>query len=83
MLNEGNNQKELIIRYTSISKASPDTQKLKPAQRKCFFDSESHLKITSQYSKNMCELEIRLNNLLRKCHCLPHYVDYNKCKNIA
>lgn len=77
------NQLNIIIEYSKISKVHPDTRELKPDQRKCFLPGEGHLKITSHYSKDMCELEIKMTNLLAKCGCLPHYVDYEKRKKIT
>ncbi|CAG5075489.1 Similar to ppk11: Pickpocket protein 11 (Drosophila melanogaster) [Cotesia congregata] len=63
---------QLTLFVGEISSSNQVTE-LSLTQRKCMLSDEGKLKMWPVYTKAMCSLECRYNNILRICGCYPHF----------
>lgn len=73
---------QLTLFVGEISSSNQVTE-LSLTQRKCMLSDEGKLKMWPVYTKAMCSLECRYNNILRICGCYPHFArPTSKCYDL-
>jgi hypothetical protein len=64
-----------------VTECSPEVRGLDMSTRNCKFPDEHHIKYFQTYTLQGCLIECRMNWLISKCGCHPHFYDFNQGKN--
>lgn len=52
--------------------------RLPQSQRKCLLDDEKRLDIKNKYSYNACMLDCQVENIVKRCKCMPFMYPYKR-----